>query len=46
MKATMLESQFSSLEEPDDAIEIDVGYAPQDIVERITSQLTEAGKPR
>ena len=46
MKATMLESQFSSLEKPDDAIEIDVGNAPQDIVERITSQLTEAGKPR
>ncbi len=44
MKANMLESQFSSLEEPDDAIEMDINNSPQDIVERIESQLFDVGK--
>jgi len=44
MKANMLESQFSSLEEPDDAIEVDIKNFPQDIVERIESQLFGFGK--
>lgn len=44
MKANMLESQFSSLEEPEDAIEIDIGSSPPDIVERIKSQLIVDGK--
>ena len=46
MKADMLESQFSSLEEPDEAIEIDIRNSPQDIVARIESQLTTAEKSR
>jgi gluconokinase len=37
MKAGMLESQFASLEEPDDAIVIDVTKSPQDIVSHIES---------
>ena len=44
MKANMLESQFSSLEEPDDAIEMDINNSPQDIVERIERQLFDVGK--
>ena len=44
MKATMLESQFSSLEAPGDAIEIDVGNSPQGIVDRIKSQLMVDGR--
>lgn len=44
MKANMLESQFLSLEEPEDAIEIDIGSSPLDIVERIKSQLMVDGK--
>ena len=44
MKSNMLESQFSSLEEPDDAIEMDIKNSPQDIVERIESQLFDVGK--
>ena len=44
MQADMLESQFSSLEEPDDAIEIDIRRSPQDIVERINSQLDFVAK--
>ena len=46
MKADMLESQFSNLEEPDDAIEIDIRESPQGIVDRIEYQLTGAGKLR
>ena len=44
MKASMLESQFASLEEPDDAIVIDIGISPQDIVSCIESELTVVGK--
>lgn len=46
MKANMLESQFSSLEEPDDAIEIDIRSSPRDIVARIESQLALVRKSR
>jgi gluconokinase len=46
MKASMLQSQLSSLEEPDDAIVIDIGNSPQDIVSYIESELTVVGKSR
>jgi gluconokinase len=43
MKATMLESQFSSLEKPDDAMVIDIRHSPQDIVLSIETELTGSG---
>jgi gluconokinase len=39
MKAEMLQSQFASLEEPKDAIVIDIGPAPEVIVSTIRQQL-------
>ena len=39
MKADMLASQFDALEEPSDALVVDVSAAPGVIVERILSQL-------
>jgi gluconokinase len=39
MKAEMLQSQFASLEEPKDAIVIDIGSAPEVIVSTIRQQL-------
>jgi gluconokinase len=39
MKADMLASQFDALEEPSDALVVDVSAAPGMIVERILSQL-------
>ena len=39
MKADMLGSQFDSLEEPSDALVVDVSAAPRVIVQRILSQL-------
>lgn len=39
MKAGMLQSQFSSLEEPDDAIVVDVRESPEDIVARIEKEV-------
>ncbi|HEY9466237.1 MAG TPA: hypothetical protein VIR54_24245, partial [Vicinamibacterales bacterium] len=39
MKADMLASQFEALEEPDDALVVDVSLPPGVIVERILSQL-------
>lgn len=44
MKASMLESQFSSLEEPDDAIVIDIGDSPEAIVSYIERELCVIGK--
>jgi len=35
MKAGLLESQFDSLEEPDDAIVVDIRQSPQDIVTHV-----------
>jgi gluconokinase len=39
MKSGMLESQFASLEEPDDAIVVDVKESPEDIVARIEREV-------
>ena len=39
MKADMLASQFDALEEPSDALVVDVSASPRAIVERILSQL-------
>ena len=39
MKADMLTSQFDALEEPSDALVVDVSAAPRVIVQRILSQL-------
>ncbi|TFH43943.1 MAG: gluconokinase [Lysobacterales bacterium] len=39
MKAGLLESQFDSLEEPDDAIVVDIGNSPQRIVSHIEREL-------
>lgn len=47
MKSEMLNSQFSSLEEPTDAIVADITRAPQDIVSQAESELmciTNRGK--
>jgi gluconokinase len=44
MKAGMLESQFDSLEEPDDAIVVDIGDSPQRIVSHIESELSFVSK--
>ena len=41
MKAGMLQSQFDALEEPTDAITIDIRRSPDMIVEAITRQLTQ-----
>ena len=46
MKAYMLESQFSSLEKPDDAVVVDIRNSPEDIVLSIESELTANGKAR
>lgn len=40
MKADMLDSQLGSLEEPDDAIVVDIGDLPHDIVSRIARELS------
>ena len=39
MKADLLASQFDALEEPDDALVVDVSEPPSVIVEHILSQL-------
>lgn len=39
MKAGMLESQFASLEEPDDAIVADITLSPRGIVSRVETEL-------
>ena len=39
MKVDMLASQFAALEEPSDALVVDVSQAPEAIVERILSEL-------
>jgi gluconokinase len=39
MKANMLASQFEALEEPSDALAVDVSQSPDAIVERILSEL-------
>jgi gluconokinase len=47
MKAAMLESQLADLEEPEDAIVVEVSQTPEEIVARIKSRLTpieSAGK--
>ena len=41
MKANMLASQFEALEEPSDALIVDVSQPPEKIVERILSTLRE-----
>jgi len=42
MKAVMLESQFASLEEPDDAIVADIAQSPEDIVARLAVEVRVA----
>ncbi len=44
MKAGMLDSQFASLEEPEDAIVMDVGNSLEDIVSQIETELTLVGR--
>lgn len=39
MKAGLLESQFASLEEPDDAMVIDIGESPKEIVSRVVREM-------
>jgi carbohydrate kinase (thermoresistant glucokinase family) len=39
MPASLLESQFATLEEPGNAIEIDIAAAPAQIIERIAADL-------
>jgi gluconokinase len=46
MKAGLLESQFDSLEEPDDAIVVDVRQSPQDIVTHIEKDAGLVANPR
>jgi gluconokinase len=41
MKADMLASQFEALEEPSDALIVDVSQAPAAIVEQILAELRE-----
>jgi gluconokinase len=43
MKADMLASQFEALEEPSDAIVVDVSYPPRTIVEQVLTELREPG---
>jgi carbohydrate kinase (thermoresistant glucokinase family) len=42
MPASLLESQFAALEEPHDAITIDIGLSPNEAVENILIRLREA----
>jgi gluconokinase len=44
MKAGMLESQLASLEEPDDAIVVDVTHSPQDIAARLAAEVQVEAK--
>ena len=39
MSASLLESQFETLEEPDEAIEVDVSDSPEIIMRKIKSNL-------
>ena len=41
MSAELLQSQFETLEEPDDALIIDISLPPQAIVQEITSKMTK-----
>jgi carbohydrate kinase (thermoresistant glucokinase family) len=45
MPASLLESQFAALEPPRDAIEIDIGHAPEQCVARISTALATRRKP-
>jgi gluconokinase len=45
MKAGLLESQFAALEEPIDAITVDVGAAPETIVDTVEAALNGARMP-
>jgi gluconokinase len=46
MPATLLDSQFTVLEPPDDAISIDIAATPDDCVARIVARLTAGTIPR
>jgi len=43
MKAGMLESQFKSLEEPADALTVDITQTPQQIADAVLAQLLSGG---
>ena len=43
MKAAMLQSQFKTLEEPVDALIVDITQTPQQIVDAVLAQLTGGG---
>jgi gluconokinase len=45
MKAGLLESQFAALEEPIDAITVDVGAAPEAIADTVEAALNGARMP-
>lgn len=45
MPASLLDSQFADLEEPDDAIVVHVGEAPDELVRRIETQLRDSLPP-
>ena len=40
MKPEMLDSQFATLEEPEDAITVSIEFHPQEMIDQILSRLT------
>ncbi|HLF27343.1 MAG TPA: gluconokinase [Anaerolineae bacterium] len=44
MQPALLQSQFAALEEPDDALIVDVAQSPEQIVDQIVQALTEKGE--
>lgn len=45
MNPALLASQFAALEVPDDALTVDIGASPDDLVETILARLPAAGRP-
>jgi gluconokinase len=45
MTEQMLESQLATLEEPEDAVVVDVGWSPERIVREIQRRLSVTGNP-
>ena len=42
MKPTMLQSQFATLEEPDNVLTIDISHSPEDILNTIMTHLSDS----